>query len=491
MNLPLISSEMLNFIIACLAALVAAGITLYLSCRKFKNPKTRKRQIIFALSVVGLIVAYLLFYAVSSLTGRYQAKTQLARMEARGISTTLKDIKPPLPGKSSDNAVQYYEAAKALMKCSSYETLNERYMSNDNRRIAYTTCDVARWNHADQQAALQLLSTKEIDLIFDLFRQGARKPVAVYDRDYSKGFATLLPELNTQRALFRLLHMKTSVLGLDGKPPAGYALIRDGLLAVKQLETDPTLIAQLVNIACIAIDLGAMNSLLARYGIDNQSARQLLEALAQFDVNRGMIHGMDGELMLTSDFFEGTMTGKSGYKEENWMVPCFQGKIWGMKYDQFPIKQAMQVISGPFNYWDYNYYLTNIQEIRALFLQPYWQLTDKINALKVVESNIPYRYPISKMMLPGLVAARTKTARIDSEIIEARLSLALHIYKNEHGAFPDKLEQLTPEVLKEIPVDPVNGKPFEYRRDGNTFILSSVWFKEKAEMDRKSAVKRG
>ncbi|MFA6480920.1 MAG: hypothetical protein WCV67_21610, partial [Victivallaceae bacterium] len=458
MNLPLISPEMINFILGCLGALAAVGVTFYLSFYKFKNPKTRKRRIIFVLSLAGLVVAYLLFYTVSNQIGRYQAEKQLARMEARGISTTLKGIKPALPGKSSGNGVQYYEAAKALMKCSSYETLNNRYMSYDNHRVAYTTYDVARWDKADQPAALQLLSNKEIDMIFDLFHQGAQQPVAVYDRDYSRGFATMMPELNTQRALFRLLNMKTSALGLEGKPAAGYALIRDGFKAVKQFETDPTLISQLVNIACISIDIEAMNSLLARYGIDDQSARQLLETLAQLDIGRGMLHAMNGEVMLTSDFFEGIMTGKSDYEKEKWL--CSRDKLWGMEYGRFPVKQVMQVISWPFIYWDYNYYLDYMQKCRTLFMESYWQAADKIKTLKIEEPNIPYRYPVSKMMLPALVSARTKVARIESEIDAAKLTLALHIYKNQNGTFPDSLEQLAPGILKAIPVDPVSGKPF-------------------------------
>jgi len=33
--------------------------------------------------------------------------------------------------------------------------------------------------------------------------------------------------------------------------------------------------------------------------------------------------------------------------------------------------------------------------------------------------------------------------------------------------------------------DPFSGKPFEYHRAGNTFVLSSVWLKEKAETQKK------
>jgi len=474
MNLPLISSGMINFILAFLGALAAVGLTLYACHYKFKDTKKRKRRIIFFLSLTGLVVAYLLLYTVSCMIGRYQVEKQLSRMQSEGVPKSLCDIKPPLPAKG-DNGVQYYEAAQKLMKCSSFETLENRYMINNDGRLNYPTYDLACWDKADQQAAIRLLSNKAMDMIFDLFHQGAQKQGAVYDRDYSKGFTTLLPELSSQRALFRLLFMKSSACGLEGNPAAGYAIIQDGFRAVKQFETDPTIISQLVNIACTVINIEAMNSLLKRYGIDNQTAGQLMNVLSQLDVNRGMQHALDCEVMMINDFFVGIMTGRSDVEE---LASSF--------FDVKPIKLAA---SGPFIYWDYNYYLTKMQKVRTFLKQPYWQNVDKINALW--NESIPHRYPASLNLFGGWGIQNTasKVARTDSEIIGARLSLALYIYKNQHGAFPDKLESLAPAIIKEIPVDPINGKPFEYRRDGNSFILSSVWLKEKAEMDKKNALR--
>ena len=104
-----------------------------------------------------------------------------------------------------------------------------------------------------------------------------------------------------------------------------------------------------------------------------------------------------------------------------------------------------------------------------------------MNELSSETSNFSRRYFISNLTFPLLIAFRTKTANIESEIDAAKLMLALHIYKNQNGAFPDKLEQLAPVILKEIPVDPISGKPFEYHKTDGTFELSSVWLKEKRE----------
>jgi len=56
----------------------------------------------------------------------------------------------------------------------------------------------------------------------------------------------------------------------------------------------------------------------------------------------------------------------------------------------------------------------------------------------------------------------------------ARLNVALQIYHREHGAFPDKLEQLVPGYVESIPLDHyLPGEPLKYRRHGaHSFVWS-------------------
>jgi len=51
--------------------------------------------------------------------------------------------------------------------------------------------------------------------------------------------------------------------------------------------------------------------------------------------------------------------------------------------------------------------------------------------------------------------------------------LAVRLYRAEHGMLPERLQQLTPNELQELPVDPFSGRPFTYRPDGEMFVLYS------------------
>ena len=51
--------------------------------------------------------------------------------------------------------------------------------------------------------------------------------------------------------------------------------------------------------------------------------------------------------------------------------------------------------------------------------------------------------------------------------------IALKLYKCLHGAYPEKLESLTPEILKALPNDPYTGKPYRYTLKDGEFTLQS------------------
>jgi hypothetical protein len=53
--------------------------------------------------------------------------------------------------------------------------------------------------------------------------------------------------------------------------------------------------------------------------------------------------------------------------------------------------------------------------------------------------------------------------------------LAIRLYQAEYGKLPERLEQLAPEYLRELPIDPFSGRPPVYRPRGEAaFLLYSI-----------------
>jgi len=78
------------------------------------------------------------------------------------------------------------------------------------------------------------------------------------------------------------------------------------------------------------------------------------------------------------------------------------------------------------------------------------------------------------MLLPALSRACNWEARLDAQLGNAEIALALHIYKAKYGEFPDSLKKLIPEILTSLPLDPFTGKDYIYRRKEEGFIVYSV-----------------
>ena len=438
---------------------------------------------IFVLTIAVLVIAYILFYTISNAVGRAKVESQLAIMRTEGIPLDKEAILPKIPEKifgyransrepfelnASENGAHFYKAAFELIEVSS------SYNDLCNIQDKHQTYDVAKWSTQNRDIAQLLFKGKNLEMILNLFQQGAEKPYAIYERDYRELNKTLLPELKSMRAVFRLISIKASLDGINGIPEVGYSLISDGFKTIKQFESDPFLISQLVNIACTTLNINTMNSMVSRYGISRQNAEHLLSELNKLDFKVNMIHGLDGEFLIGRNVFETFI------------------KEYKLGEDALKSEYKFMITVWSFFYQDYTYFLTQYTKGRKLYSYPYWSVEKEMKEMNDELSNIPTKYWISNLTLPLLTNPRTKVANIESDIDAAKLTLALHIYKNQNGAFPDKLEQLAPAILKEIPVDPISGRPFEYHKTDGTFELSSVWLKEKREEeeDRKEQEKR-
>ena len=88
-----------------------------------------------------------------------------------------------------------------------------------------------------------------------------------------------------------------------------------------------------------------------------------------------------------------------------------------------------------------------------------------------IDANNPHTY------LRTLFAAYLTQDRFQTQRAGLLLALALQLYYREHGAFPDRLEELVKSgYLKEIPIDPFGkGEPFRYRRESGPHGSAVVW----------------
>jgi hypothetical protein len=78
------------------------------------------------------------------------------------------------------------------------------------------------------------------------------------------------------------------------------------------------------------------------------------------------------------------------------------------------------------------------------------------------------------IFFPFLYSYDPPIARYKIFVDLRRQALALKIFKAEHGAYPEKLEEIIPGIMSKLPTDYFSGKNFVYRKNGEGFILYSI-----------------
>jgi len=79
--------------------------------------------------------------------------------------------------------------------------------------------------------------------------------------------------------------------------------------------------------------------------------------------------------------------------------------------------------------------------------------------------------------VPPLDRKAMNAARIQAGVDMARIACALERYRLAHGAYPENLDDLSPQFIEPIPHDIIDGQPLHYRRleDGEFHLYSVGW----------------
>ena len=73
---------------------------------------------------------------------------------------------------------------------------------------------------------------------------------------------------------------------------------------------------------------------------------------------------------------------------------------------------------------------------------------------------------------PRRIYAWDAESRMQSEVLTT--AAAIKLYKIRHGSYPKTLRDLTPDILKQIPIDEFTGRPLIYRATDKGFVVYSI-----------------
>lgn len=87
--------------------------------------------------------------------------------------------------------------------------------------------------------------------------------------------------------------------------------------------------------------------------------------------------------------------------------------------------------------------------------------------ISAVTARYLHATPLTEVFLPNLGRLHQLRARAEASRRATQLAMAVHIFEEEHGHFPQSLDELPEEYDQQVHIDPFTGEPFGYRVDEN------------------------
>lgn len=306
-----------------------------------------------------------------------------------------------------------------------------------------------------------------------------------FDLNGGAGNALLLPPLAALKNLAQTLGTRAVLQLHDGNRDAAWTNLLASTRLVTAWESGPAEIAHLVRYACAAIVFNVTWQTLQAGGW----ADDRLAYLQQEWESAGFLQGLPE----TAAFTRASVVATCQLERR-------QPLALGLTL-QSSLRSPRSAWYGLSDYWrrrryrqhgSYEdekalllYYRDRELELRRAMRSPTWS---EMRSLPGVTNQVPFQSKHSSSALSMLTTRQLmlnaqlppqgllgRAADADARRRLILTAIALERYRSRHGSYPKTLEELVPELLKNAPVDFMDGQPLRYRlTDDSRFVLYSV-----------------
>ena len=299
---------------------------------------------------------------------------------------------------------------------------------------------------AAERAVLEKVLEKNREALA-LLHKAAAFPRCDFGVDYAQGFAAELPHISGMIRTAKLLEIEA----LLSTGPAAAEAARASMRLAEAVAEEPILISQLVR------------------GLCGDMARESWQQAFQGDLAPETLRGL-----LESLSPEGY---REGY-EKSLIFELYAGAklvLEGGDFSAFgPEAAKLRPAAVPLTVEDLAYYAQTMTEYSSLAGRPYYEIRDRLAALKAERvDGAPWYAELTRLAMPAFDRAAQKQAQAEAGVGTGRIAAALRLYRDAHGSYPQSTEALRA-ILPDLPVDPFTGRPFLYRREGDGFVVWSV-----------------
>ncbi|MBN2455291.1 MAG: hypothetical protein JXB29_01945 [Sedimentisphaerales bacterium] len=319
------------------------------------------------------------------------------------------------------------------------------------------------------------------------FRQASQKPHCWWKREAKDDIIwnVLMPELSSIRNLAKMIVWQVKLKAYNGDVEGAF----DDLLAccrtAQHFKGPRSLVDQLVGIAIQALSLKSAIVILENQQVSSQLLKSFQAELEKLMAEDTYIMNYETERFYTMDFVQRCYTDNG--KGSGHLIPGqlkeFMAMINGEQEDEDNLEDVAQS-------WLLAILGANRRKIVSEFNQFYdiaqdkahktpWQLREEKDDLEMEVEKwstlMRARYWPIQVFMPALSKISELSYRIKADTEATLTIIAIFRYKQDVGAYPEKLEALIKAgYLKQLPMDPWSDKPLVYKKTDDGFMLYGV-----------------
>jgi len=370
---------------------------------------------------------------------RYHMHRELneARQRVRdaGYPVTLAELDAYYPMPQGTNAAEIYEQAFALLVNS--ETLDDK-LPAFSREIDWPVAGEA----LDKETMVAI--EEHLDLNKDALTalsNASTVDTARYDADLSQGYQAELFHLSQLRRCANLYSLKIVFHDQRNESREALESLNELMALGESLRQEPVVISQLVRNSVHVLVISRLEVLLANHEYDDEVLNELESSISRMHQPDAWRRAFAGERASGMSLFDDAANGSNTFyvllhavglldMEQADYAECMGTMIeQAGDPEAVPFDIEAHVNNGP------SYYLLTRIIVPALGLAADYQRAD--HALRTVA-------------VTGLMAKR---------------------YEIKHGHWPDALDDLVPDFMGNMPLDPFNGKSLQYRKTANGGVV--------------------
>ena len=313
---------------------------------------------------------------------------------------------------------------------------------------------------SDSAALRAFMKRQEPAIAF--LRRAAAMPDCSFERNWAApGFDMLLPELSDLRHAARLLVVDARLKAADGKPREALEDIAAVFGMAEHTQREPITISALVAMAIDTAGSEGMEAVLAacRPGTDDLKVLAIDDSLS-FQHVMPRVFQMEEAFGLSAFpmVSEGDMGMRAlGLNVESFMIPLLP--IWRVYLLPDEIVSYRNVMG----------------EFGRLATRPYFQTQTEWKRTEARLSENHGMGILTRFIVPALGRCMEVAAKADARHRLAMAAVAATSYRLKTGRLPARLEDLVPEFMPAVPVDPFDGKPMKMAATtGGGIVIYSI-----------------